>query len=91
MRLIDADKADERQVAKHDSLNAGDIDRFEALTVLAELNKEPTVDAVQVIRCMDCMNAKPYSTTSGESGLACDVLCCHVLGDFYCANGREKV
>ena len=46
MRLIDADALLEREVY---------YDRLECLVLRYEIEREPTIDAVPVVRCKDCI------------------------------------
>lgn len=56
--------------------------------MVAEIDKQPTVDAVPVVRCMKCRHAKPYSSDGavfwcGKNNLI-------KYGVFYCADGERK-
>jgi hypothetical protein len=75
MRLIDAN------AAKLEDIHCG----FGCTTDLWEveewLNNQPTVDAVEVVRCKDC---KHYKT------ITCSCSCQCVSADWYCGDGERK-
>lgn len=98
MRLIDADRLSE---AIHDNVPAPYEDASWAKeNCLAEIDAAPTVDAVQVTRCMDCESAREL--TQHESiYLADGVLICTncevsegcrlpVWPQHFCGYGRKK-
>lgn len=86
MRLIDADAFLERMSR---------TDRF--FGVVFDINDEPTVDAVPVVRCRDCKHCRnlpnglcylytePYDNESGYKG---EAVC--VEPDDYCSCGERK-
>ena len=53
-----------------------------------EIDKAPTVDAVPVVRCKDCIHG--YDASCGVCGAYCGYLDCVVLPEFYCADGERK-
>ena len=55
--------------------------------VLCIIDEQPTVDAVQVVRCKDCKHHEDE-----EMGM---VYCTHIVGswvaeDFFCADGERR-
>ena len=65
--------------------------REELYAIIDRINEQPTVDAVEVVRCKDCkwymiapFDNVPYCCH--ESGYCGE----HMLGLFYCANGERK-
>ena len=97
MRLIDADNALELFLAEYRNtknlINQGEkqLDSLaEGYTEAAHIIKHisPTVDAVPVVRCKDCIYTRKlygrlvckYGTCSG----------CILREDFFCANGTRK-
>lgn len=86
-RLIDANalKAHVNSVSTHW------LNDWSTLGVLAAVDKIPTVDAVEVVRCKDC---KHYNTTMNE----CESLnfwysedgCLPVEDDDFCSYGERK-
>ena len=51
------------------------------------LQNAPTVDAVAVVRCRECIEFVKYRSAKG--GL-CKNIGCYVSEDFYCADGERK-
>lgn len=54
--------------------------------VIDYIDEQPTIDAVPVIRCKDCVHKMEFI----EGVPACDSLMTRVHYDFYCANGKRK-
>ena len=84
MRLIDADAA---------KLAANDYVMFRCqlggLVDVAEfLNDMPTVDAVEVVRCKDCIHS--YDDLCGLCCTCGQFVDCVVQPEFYCADGKRK-
>ena len=85
MRLIDADAA---------KLTANDYKMFRCqlgglVDVVEFLDDMPTVDAVPVVRCKDCI----HSYVDDLCGICCiygGYVDCVVEPDFYCAYGERK-
>ena len=77
MRLIDAD-----------ALLNGEVyyDRAECLVLRYEIEKAPTVDAVEVVRCKDCRHADNECLY----GLVCNMFGAFVSGDDFCSSGRRR-
>lgn len=69
MRLIDADKL--HYIRKW----FGDSDKSEVVVFAKEIDKAPTVDAVQVIRCKECKYWEMEKYIGGE-GMACQFMPC---------------
>lgn len=98
MRLIDADRLSE---AIHTNVPAPYEDASWAKeNCLAEIEAAPTVDAVQVTRCMDCESAreltKHESIYLADGVLICtncevsEDCCLPVWPQHFCGYGREK-
>ena len=95
MRLIDADKMAVDESEAYMSAQAqitGDLKwlvNFAAHSKIQRLIADtPTVDAVPVVRCMDCKHSY-----EDFGGLCCSYgpcVDCHVPPDFWCANGRRR-
>ena len=47
------------------------IERHEIGCIIEMLDNTPTADVVEVVRCKDCINAKPYERSDGETGYYC--------------------
>lgn len=85
MRLIDAEEL-ERLFNEQIEQGVGVIDAFDAFD--DALQDTPTVDAVPVVRCKDCIYTRKlygrlvckYGTCSG----------CILREDFFCANGERR-
>lgn len=66
MRLIDAE---ELERLFYDQVESGATDLFDAFD--DALQDAQTVDAVAVVRCLDCKHAEPYKRTDGATGYYC--------------------
>lgn len=92
MRLIDSDALIERLEPYKDKYGAEEFPYYmvhEAF--IYEMGKEPTVDAVPVIRCTDCK----YAEHEDDGDIMCtfwDFCDCnhHVLGNGYCDRAERK-
>ena len=83
-RLIDADAA---------KLTANDYAMFRCqlgglVDVVEFLNDMPTVDAVEVVRCKDCIHS--YDDLCGLCCTCGPYVDCVVQPEFYCADGKRK-
>ena len=85
MRLIDADEAIINFGFEWDDIPStrGEFVRF--------LKKQPTVDAVPVVRCKDCVNGRVFANKQGAEYVDC------VLDDYsvrkpdeFCSYGERK-
>ena len=92
MRLIDADAllegiAELKQSPWYKDFS-GRFFRKEAVEAIEDLciKKEPTVDAVEVVRCKDCKHWHITSDGFGE----CNVMDKQFLGKEYCSFGEKK-
>ena len=80
MRLIDADALSEHT----------HYDDFETLIVdYDDIENAPTVDAVEVVRCVECSHSEVCKMDDG------DVRYCHIYemqteDDYYCADGKRR-
>ena len=89
MRLIDADRLSE---AIHENVSALYEDAVCAKEdCLTEIYAAPTVDAVPVVRCKDCVNGTVFVNKQGAEYVDC------VLDDYsvrkptdYCSYGKRK-
>ena len=88
MRLIDAD------AMRDDWLENGENEYvYDTNAVLDSIDSQPTVDAVEVVRCRDCKNWHKF-----ESSLNGEIMCCTVQGcmnvqkkaDDFCSYGERK-
>ena len=75
MRLIDAD-----------ALKAEWQNGFYKKIVDALMDDAPTVDAVEVVRCKDCL--RYYK---GRNGWTCGLTGCTHNGEWYCADGEKGI
>lgn len=87
MRLIDADAL---KAALVPLWNCHDDSDFANKDVWRELENAPTIDAVPVVRCRDCMYwDKSWQTIEGCH--YCGMIDKQTEGDFFCGDGeREK-
>ena len=84
MRLIDADAA---------KLTANNYAMFRCqlgglVDVVEFLNDMPTADAVEVVRCKDCIHS--YDDLCGLCCTCGPYVDCVVQPEFYCADGKRK-
>lgn len=91
-RLIDANEL-KRAARKWERESFGIL---RATTVLVGISNAPTVDAVEVVRCKDCMHWKPSGSMAGNSeddlqpiGGCIWANCCRRANDF-CSYGERK-
>ena len=96
MRLIDADTLKD-VVHKHsyfvsDALNSFDRGMF-TVGIDQAIDEMPTVDAVPVVRCRDCMHREQDNRgewwCTGQRGYGGTVLYCKTADDFFCKNGER--
>ena len=78
-RLIDAEIAYDK-IAEQETSYYMDMEG-----VQAGLDETPTVDAVQVVRCEDCL--RYYK---GRNGWTCGLTGCTHNREWYCADGERK-
>ena len=85
MRLIDADALMEMCIE-----DLGDGDVFDRIPP-DYVDDMPTIDAVEVVRCRDCIHTT-RSRVNPEKIICCLTLMCGTTKpDFYCANGERKM
>ena len=85
MRLIDADALGVGRCSR-DLLPADYCAGWNGMVRLLE--KAPTVDAVEVVRCRDCIyTRKVYGRLVCKYGTCAG---CILLDDFFCANGERR-
>lgn len=93
MRLIDADALKAKKTYSHE--------RHEYIVPVAEIDWMPTVDAVPVVRCKDCIKYVKSEHVNGEKMCVKDADWCEEDGcyygftdypspDFYCADGERR-
>lgn len=85
MRLIDAD-----ELLKH---KYHDSNRYENAVACYYICNAPTIDAVEVVRCKDCMFSKVYQNdSSGVMGRFCEAFTQvrMVSDDDFCSYGERK-
>lgn len=87
MRLIDADALHRKVKMETNPYGKPTIDYDSGVKVLVWIDKAPTIDAVPVVRCKDCIHH-----TDEEPGM---VYCPAVIGgwvsnDFFCGDGKRK-
>ncbi len=84
-RLIDAD-----ELLKH---KYHDSNRYENAVTCYYICNAPTIDAVEVVRCKDCMFSKVYQNdSSGVMGRFCEAFTQvrMVSDDDFCSYGERK-
>lgn len=83
MRLIDADELLTDPYFQDESIPEKDM-------FIEAVEDSPTIDAVEVVRCRDCIafGKSPY----GHPGLGwCRIYGHHFKPDYFCASGRREV
>lgn len=81
MRLIDADEL--RDEVLHDTTHPNEIVNY----YLYAIDYAPTIDAVPVVRCVEC---KHYNTTGCSVGFGwCESMDRGVSDEFYCSCGAK--
>lgn len=99
MRLIDADALLEgiAELKQSPWFNNkyGYADRKEAVEIVEDLciKNEPTVDAVEVVRCKDCVYCEPYAIDTGEdcmTGLWCGNNQKDITLQDFCSYGERR-
>ena len=95
MRLIDADELKDQIIDEIGIIPTADMKNTvpSAISFVNRLNVAPTIDAVPVVRCRDCVNWDtswvPIWCDNGtvhfcdRNGLAC-------RGDWFCADGERR-
>ena len=83
-RLIDVNRViNEMQKCIDESPHErGSVAHFVFGTIIESLKKEPTVDAVEVVRCKDCKN-RPCNRV-------CNIFKRQMDDDYYCYFGERK-
>lgn len=79
MRLIDADKIVYSWTIDNDG------EEHDGVTLQSIINKMPTVDAVEVVRCKDCVGCD-----RDDGSPWCGLVGLHVDDDHYCAWGERR-
>ena len=91
MRPIDADRLYNTIVDEIDptsiSMDGGEI-RGMMRTIIAA---EPTIDAVPVTRCRDCVFSEYVIESNALPYYRCPYVNFDIYPDFYCAYGRERI
>lgn len=99
MRLIDADKLKQNVLDWEDCYN-GFSDTYDKARIIDEIEEQPTIDAVEVVRCKDC---RWFDKTEDSSYGYCHAMKHAYLSknweisiyrtykaDFYCADGEKN-
>ena len=87
MRLIDADALKTKAI-RCETFKLYDAPVFLKAVGTKEIDKAPTVDAVEVVRCKYCEHSyEDIGNLICSHGVCVD---CIVPPDFYCAEGKER-
>lgn len=87
-RLIDADALKEKKVYSHE--------RHEKIVPVAEIDWMPTIDAVPVVRCRDCVYGCLSQNVCGEDRVFCENPDFEGMDylvnepDWFCADGERR-
>ena len=82
MRLIDADALKTKKVYSEE--------RHEKVVPVAEIDWMPTVDAVEVIRCVNCKWFQDEQNEFSGSDGFCPNVAHGVSVDWFCADGERR-
>lgn len=88
-RYIDADAAYEAACEGADNWDGG-CSPYRDDCIREELDKVPTVDAVQVVRCKECKHNMDDFAWNGEPYKWCELQHQHMADDFFCADGERR-
>ena len=88
-RLIDADRLKAHYCWWSGGTKEMTIDEAKK-TFDTIIDVQPTVDAVEVVRCKDCFICETRQTANYLPFLYCELHDCSVLGDFFCSWGERK-
>ena len=88
MRLIDADEFRELIDGGYD-LNFDDVPNTKK-ELLRMIDDAPTVDAVQVVRCEDCVHYHKADRGHPDTDWCKRLICGTVKSDFFCADGERR-
>ena len=92
MRLIDADALIEQMEAVAEDCEDS-ICKLVYETDIKEVKRAPTVDAVAVVRCKDCIYSKKFNDEWFQTYMP-DMLWCRKYGtkkpEWYCADGERR-
>lgn len=80
-RLIDADALGTIQ-----SIQSADFNSIE--TIREWICRQPTIDAVPVVRCRECINYHRNKHDRGDDSY-CSIFCTEIYPDSYCSMGQR--
>lgn len=83
MRLIDADEFESYLIGRY-----GGNDTAE--DIIEDLHKQPTVDAVEVVRCKDCKHYHKSDAGHPDCEWCKRLICGTIKPDFFCADGERR-
>ena len=88
-RLIDADALHRKVKMETNPYGKPTIDYDSGVKVLEWIDKAPTIDAVEVVRCKDC---KYRFKNNGHSRDGCPIIDANIWmdGDDFCSHGERK-
>ena len=87
MRLIDADALKTKAI-RCETFKLPDAPVFLKAVGTKEIDRAPTIDAVPVVRCKDCIHS--YDDLCGLCCTCGPYVDCVVQPEFYCADGERK-
>ena len=67
-----------------------EMDRMFIKDIRQVVDEQPTVDAVPVVRCKDCVHKKCVNDSNGEGLEYCGLMFCIITDNFYCGHGERK-
>lgn len=81
MRLIDADEFISYLIGRYGGNDTGD-------EIIEDLYNQPTVDAVQVVRCKDCKHYRELGRATGICAI--NDIEHRLFADWFCADGERE-
>ena len=88
MRLIDADQV---YADAYDSVHyRAEIEDFEFDAIINFIDRAPTVDAVPVVRCGECVHGESWRNSNGIDGFKCNLFCVDLSPEDFCSFGERK-
>ena len=90
MRLIDADKLYRWIKTECNPYGKPTLDYLTGVSILNRIKEMPSVEAVPVVRCKDCVYSKRIQIYDGSYRYDCIIGYRANKGNWYCADGEEK-
>ena len=89
MRLVDADALIANEVHTIVRLTATG-EQMDSVVYAEDIDNAPTIDAVQVVRCKDCVHYHKADRGHPDTDWCKRLICGTIKPDFFCADGERK-